>query len=189
MDSVRGDAIDVTEILAQALPAFLSDWRGAKLYLVLTSPSTAARLPVRTARKGSGLTGATLARIGTYIDAELANPITLHQLASIAGLSRCYFSRAFKQSTGLPPHRYLIERRIERSVEMIRQTARPLSQIALEVGFYDQSHFSRQIARFTGKTPRELRRESGGPTSGSACSSRALWPGAGRPTVRTHAGE
>jgi len=79
-------------------------------------------------------------------------------LAAIAGLSDCHFARAFKQSTGLSPHRYVMHRRVERAVELIRGTNLPMCQVALEVGFCDQSHFSRVVSRATGQAPRELRR-------------------------------
>lgn len=156
MDSFPDDAIDVTTILAQALPGFLANWSGARLYLV---PGPSVRSAQATASRG-GLRAGTLRRVREFIENELANPVTVHDLATIAGLSDCHFARAFKRSVGMPPHRYLTHRRIERAIESIRKTDRPLARIALEAGFCDQSHFSRCIARATGKTPGDIRRAS-----------------------------
>lgn len=168
MDHSPGNVIDATERLAEALPGFLADWTGAWHCRVCGhAPSHAAASPMRAPRPRGGLAAGTLRRIGEHIERELSNPISLHDLALAAGLSDCHFARAFKQSVGLPPHRYLMDRRIEKATALIRGTDRPLSQIALEAGFCDQSHFSRSIARATGQTPRALRRES--PRSGEPC--------------------
>lgn len=162
VDNSSGNVIDVTERLAEALPDFLADWTRARLYLVSGQAPwpTAASSKIREFQTRGGLAAGTLRRIREHIEKELAHPISLHGLAAIAGLSDCHFARAFKQSTGMPPHRYLMKRRVERAALLIQGTNRPLSQIALEVGFCDQSHFSRRVARITGQTPGELRRES-----------------------------
>jgi AraC-like DNA-binding protein len=72
-------------------------------------------------------------------------------------LSEFHFARAFKQSLGVPPHRYLIQRRIARAAEIVKTTDKPLSEVALDVGFSDQSHFTRLFVRVTGETPRAFR--------------------------------
>lgn len=169
MDDASGQVIDVTKRLAQALPDFLPDWTCVRLYLVSErGPWRAAPCAVRAPRARGGLPAATIRRIGQYIERELSHSISLHDLASVAGLSDCHFARAFKQSTGVPPHRYLMNRRLEKAAALIRGTDRPLAQIALDVGFCDQSHFSRSIVRATGQTPRELRRESFAPADGKS---------------------
>ena len=170
MDNSSDDVIDVTERLAEALPDFLADWTRARLYLVSGhAPWPAASRAVRAFQTRGGLPAGTLRRISEYIEGGLANPISLHDLASVAGLSDCHFARAFKQSTGMPPHRYLMKRRVERAAVLIQGTNWPLSQIALEVGFCDQSHFSRLVTQVTGQTPRELRRQSFEPIDKRAC--------------------
>lgn len=164
MDQLPDNVIDVTRRLAEALPDFLPDWTHARLYLVSDqAPSWTPPAAARPACTRGGLSSGALRRIGEYIERELATPIRLHDMAAMAGLSDCHFARVFKQSTGLTPHRYVMQRRLERAVDLIRQTNRPLSGIALEAGFCDQSHFSRLVARATGQTPRELRREGSGP--------------------------
>ena len=130
----------------------------------------------------AGLLPARFAGSANTLKGSLRNPISLHDLASMAGLSDCHFARAFKQSVGMPPHRYLMKRRVERAAMLIQRTDRPLSEIALEVGCSDQSHFSRLVVRATGQTPRALRR---GKSRASVDKWRcpALWPETGRITV------
>jgi AraC-like DNA-binding protein len=160
MDISYSSVIDVTNRLAEALPDFLPDWASAKVYVV---SGQATLPPIRASHCAGGLSAGTLRRINEYVERQLSDTISLHDLALVAGLSDCHFARAFKQSVGMPPHRYIMHRRVDRATVLILTTDRPLSQIALEVGFCDQSHFSRLIARATGQTPRKLRRESFGP--------------------------
>ena len=104
-----------------------------------------------------GLASGVLRRVRSYIDQHLVSGADLDSLARIAGMSSCHFSRVFKQSTGMPPHRYLITRRISAAIAMIRDTDLPLSDISLEAGFADQSHFTRTFVQLTGETPGEFR--------------------------------
>lgn len=112
---------------------------------------------VRTAPRGGMAPGA-LRRVLDSIEARLAESIDLSGLARLARLSECHFSRAFKQSVGMPPHRYVMSRRVSVASAMLRQTDRPLTEIALDVGFSDHSHFTRMFARLTGQTPSAFRR-------------------------------
>jgi AraC family transcriptional regulator len=96
--------------------------------------------------------------VGTHITQCLALPLPTSTLAAIARLSEFHFARAFKQSFGMPPHRYLIERRLDVAAELIRTTERRMSQIATDVGFFDQSHFTRLFVRKMGETPCKYRR-------------------------------
>ena len=100
-----------------------------------------------------------LRRIREHIERELAHKISLGELANIAGLSPGHFSRAFKQSVGMPPHRYVLRRRIATAADAIRNTDRSLAEVALSVGFSDQSHFTRVFARELGETPSAFRRK------------------------------
>lgn len=117
-------------------------------------PSAHGAVPVR-----GGLAPGALRRVREHIHQRLAERIELSELAEIAGLSDCHFARAFKQSIGVPPHRYLLQRRIEVAALLIESTDRPLSAIALDVGFSDQSHFTRMFSRLTKQTPREFRHQ------------------------------
>jgi AraC-like DNA-binding protein len=104
-----------------------------------------------------GLSPRALRHVREYIDAHLSEDIGVQVLASLTGLSSCYFARAFKQSARATPHHYLMERRLEYSKKLLIETDLPLAQIALESGFSDQSHFSRRFRLFFGITPRSFR--------------------------------
>jgi AraC family transcriptional regulator len=94
-----------------------------------------------------------------YVEEHLDASPSLEQMAAIARLSPTYFASQFKRTTGVPPHRYVIGRRIERAKQAL-QTSRDISlvQVALQAGFSDQSQFSRHFKRFIGVTPGEFRR-------------------------------
>jgi AraC-like DNA-binding protein/PAS domain-containing protein len=100
-------------------------------------------------------------RICEFIEEHLGEKISLDALSSVAGLSPNHFARAFQQSVGMPPHRYLLRRRVEHVEQLLRETQLPLSQIALTVGFSDQSHLARHFRRLTGVPPSLARRSSG----------------------------
>ncbi len=86
----------------------------------------------------------------------------LEDVAEACRLSPGHFVRAFRRSTGLPPHRWLLERRVNHSKQMLLGSQqRSLAEIALECGFSDQSHFTRTFARVAGTTPGAWRRACG----------------------------
>lgn len=93
-----------------------------------------------------------------FIDANLAEPLKLEALAARASVSRAHFARRFRCLTGLSPHRYLTQRRIDRAKDMLRGSRQTLADIALEVGFGNQSHFTQVFHHYTGVTPRQFRR-------------------------------
>lgn len=99
-----------------------------------------------------GLTPLQLRRVRDNIDARLDQEISLAQLAGDCGLSTSHFARAFARSTGVPPHRWLTQRRVERAKELM-QTEASLAEIALMCGFSDQSHLTRVFAQAVGVTP------------------------------------
>src|SRR2546426_4648811 len=104
-------------------------------------------------RTHRGLSPGAKRRVLEYMDAHFDEPLTLESLARVAGLSVHHFARAFRQSTGEPPHQFLLRRRIERATEMLKQPELSLSEIALAVGFSDHSHFARHFRRLVGMTP------------------------------------
>jgi len=105
----------------------------------------------------NGLSRERLKRVRDYIEAHLDNRLTLTDLARVACLSPYHFSRSFKQSIGIGPQRYVIQRRLERAKAMIRRTNQPLAEIAQQVGFADQSHLTSIFRRETGVTPGRYR--------------------------------
>jgi len=107
-------------------------------------------------------------RICEFIEAHLSEKISLDDLSSMVGLSPHHFARAFQQSLGMPPHQYLLRRRLDHVEKMLRDTQLPLSQIAQVAGFSDQSHLARHFRRVTGMSPslaREIRQSDRSTTS------------------------
>jgi AraC-like DNA-binding protein len=100
-----------------------------------------------------GLAPALTRRICDFIEAHLSEKISLDDLSSMAGLSHHHFARAFQHSVGIPPHKYLLRRRLEHVEKMLRDTQLPLSEIAQVAGFSDQSHLARHFRRVTGISP------------------------------------
>jgi AraC family transcriptional regulator len=94
-----------------------------------------------------------LKRATEYMMANLAEPIGLADIAAAAGLSRMHFAQQFRATTGLRPHEYLLYRRIERAQELLSNSRESLVQIALDVGFKTQSHFTSVFARLVHETP------------------------------------
>jgi AraC family transcriptional regulator len=93
-----------------------------------------------------------------YIMENLEDSLTLEQIAAVARLSPYHFARQFKATTGLPPHQYVIARRVERAQHLLRgDDELGLAEIALRVGFSDQSKFSFHFKRITGVTPGQFR--------------------------------
>ncbi|SON54001.1 Methylphosphotriester-DNA-protein-cysteine S-methyltransferase [Hartmannibacter diazotrophicus] len=103
--------------------------------------------------------------------AHLDKPVSISTLADACDLSRSYFIKAFKESFGRTPHRWLTEYRVARAKALLRQDI-PLAEIALICGFSDQSHFSRVFTAIAGETPGRFRQLYGMDES-------ADWPGSG----------
>ncbi|MBB3747236.1 AraC-like DNA-binding protein [Rhizobium sp. BK591] len=104
-----------------------------------------------------GLSPAVLKRLIDKIDASLDGSLSLTELAHEAGLSEHYMSKAFRHSTGLPPHAFIIRRRVERASEMLRYSDRQITEIAYACGFSSPSHFAAAFRRVIGSTPKRYR--------------------------------
>ncbi|MBD0261389.1 MAG: helix-turn-helix transcriptional regulator [Tolypothrix sp. Co-bin9] len=91
-----------------------------------------------------------------YIQDNLAQEISLDAIALYLGISRYYFCRLFKRSTGLSPHQYLIQQRVERAKQLLLQGKMSIADIAQVCGFTHQSHLNRHFKRLTGVTPKTL---------------------------------
>ena len=132
-------------------------WRGLNDKRAHLAPriSMLGALPIaeQPADISRGLAPGIKRRISEYIDSHLGENISLEAMAEMAGLSVYHFSRAFRQSNGVAPHGYLLQRRIEHAAQLISRTELPVSEIALAVGFSDHSHFARHFRRLTGTTP------------------------------------
>jgi len=104
-----------------------------------------------------GLSPRQLRRAKELMRAHLGDDVSLSQLAEMCELSVTHFARAFRQSTGTSPHRWLLDLRIERAMVLLLED-RPLSDVALDCGFADQSHFTRTFTKHTGISPGRWRR-------------------------------
>ena len=92
-----------------------------------------------------------------YIEEHLDACPTLEQIAAVARLNSCHFARQFKTATGLPPHQYVIMRRVERAKQLLQAGAElSLAEVAAHAGFSDQSQFCRHFKRLVGATPRQF---------------------------------
>lgn len=100
-----------------------------------------------------------LKRVLDHVDAALADPITLTDLAQVAGLSRFHFSRAFHSAVGEPPLTYVTRRRVEVARDLLRGTELPLSEIARRTGFNSAAYFSTAFKRRTGLNPSLFRQQ------------------------------
>ena len=96
-------------------------------------------------------------RVLDYIETRLDQDLSLTELASVACLSPCHFSRCFKQAVGVGPQRYTVQRRVERAKLLLRRGNDTLASVATAVGFADQSHFTAAFRRETGTTPGRFR--------------------------------
>jgi AraC family transcriptional regulator len=96
-----------------------------------------------------------------YIEGRLDVGPSLEQLAAVARLSPYHFARQFKAATGLPPHQYVITRRVERAKLLLQaRTDLSLAEVAAQAGFSDQSQFSRHFKRLVGVTPGQFRKSA-----------------------------
>jgi AraC family transcriptional regulator len=96
-----------------------------------------------------------------YIEAHLGATPTLAEMAAVASLNPYHFARQFKAATGLPPHQFVIARRVERAKHLLRsKSGLSLSEVAARAGFYDQSQFSHHFKRLLGVTPSRFRTPS-----------------------------
>lgn len=114
----------------------------------------------------SGLDPALLRRLlraKDRMDAASEEEWPVERLASVSGVSEAHFARSFKDAFGVPPHRYLLTRRIERAKALLRDTDQPIIDIAFQTGWASLGTFGRVFRDITGQSPTELRaREQAG---------------------------
>lgn len=109
-----------------------------------------------------GLSAAKLDQVVTFIEDRLGDGLKLQELAATVRMSQFHFARKFRLSTGQSPHAYLTLRRMERAKRLLRETETPLAQVAREVGYQTQAHFTGVFRRYVGLTPRTFRVQSRG---------------------------
>jgi AraC family transcriptional regulator len=108
----------------------------------------------------TGLDGRRLKQILSFIEDQLAENLSLAQIADAAGLSASRLKVLFRASTGLPVHQYVIQRRVERAKDLLRKDHLSVADVAAATGFAHQSHLARHMRRTMGLAPRALRRRS-----------------------------
>ncbi|PAU55050.1 helix-turn-helix transcriptional regulator [Pseudomonas indica] len=106
--------------------------------------------------------GGVTARLRDYLETHYTEAIGLEQLAALVQRHPRHLIDAFRRAYGVPPHTYLLQRRVREAKRRLLQ-GEPLLDVALALGFYDQAHFSGTFKRFTGVTPGHFRRSAGMP--------------------------
>ncbi|WP_292443557.1 AraC family transcriptional regulator [Mesorhizobium sp.] len=152
--------------LAQALiPALARPRQTSQLFLEQMGLATLAHLTQTygglhfPAQRKGGLSARQEARATEFLSAQLSGEFSLTDLAEACGLSRSYFSKAFKKTFGKTPYRWLTEYRVAKACEFLRSDM-PISQVALACGFTDQSHLTRVFSSIMRETPGNWRRSS-----------------------------
>jgi AraC-like DNA-binding protein len=107
------------------------------------------------------------------MDRAFAQPLDVPALARVAHVSPAHFSRQFRATFGETPHRYLQRRRVERAMELLRETGRPVTEICFGVGFNSLGTFSRTFRAIVGESPSAYRARFAG--EGSALRVPACW--------------
>ena len=126
---------------------------------VLRSHSSLGRASRRRIGSEGGLSRRSLGRATDYINDNLSQKLTLAEIAGAAHMSPHHFARSFKKDTGLPPHRYVIRRRVERAKALLANTDLTIAEVAKAVGFANHSHLSSHVRRLLGVSPGALRRD------------------------------
>ena len=111
-----------------------------------------------TDRPSGGLAPGSFRRVVDYIEADLSRPFTIEDLAQVAGVSPRHFIRAFRESSGQTPLRFVYGLRLERAKEFLLDSRRTATEVALDCGFSHAQHFSTAFKKATGLTPSDFRR-------------------------------
>jgi len=106
----------------------------------------------------AGLTDRQFAAVRELIEARLAEPIPLREMAAAARLSVSQFSRQFKARTGLSPHQFLVQLRVDAACRLLRDSTLPIAELAQRCGFSHQEHLTRVLRAHLGTTPASVRR-------------------------------
>ncbi|MEO8672182.1 MAG: AraC family transcriptional regulator [Tahibacter sp.] len=140
---------------------------GGRLFADSLASALAARLLALQARRGTTISASgralpawRLRQVVEYIEAHLEHDLTLAELAGVAGFSLSHFKPLFKNAVGVPVHRYVLERRVERARTRLLEGVMSLTDIAFEAGFAHASHMARCVRRVLGASPTQIARSS-----------------------------
>lgn len=174
---INPDRIELTPILkardpllGQIVGSFLREMKTEGLEGRLYGETLATQLaihllikysiyPLELKQYGQGLSSSKLQTVMEYIEANLANKISLNDLAGVAKISSSYFLRQFKQSTGITPHQFVTQRRIELGKRLLKQEKLPIIEIAIRCGFANPSSFAKTFRKVVGTTPKAYQKQ------------------------------
>ena len=146
-------------LLLEALVAAADEGDSTRLFREAVGDSVVARLldldGRAPAQPSHGLSPKAMSRVVEFLQAHLADDVSVGDLARVAGLRPAHFTLLFRRSFGEPPHRHLVRARVEHARELLERGADP-AEAALAVGFYDQSHLARHMRRLLGVTPGQI---------------------------------
>jgi AraC family transcriptional regulator len=155
-------AYSLVQLLETAKQDLERDQEAAKASLARASSLLRSQIEHRSDANGSGtggLAGWQIAQVRAFIDKNLHRTIHTEDLSAIARRSAAHFARSFKHTLGESPHAYVMRRRLEKACHLMMTSPEPLSQIALSVGFSDQSHLCKRFKQAFGESPSSWRRE------------------------------
>ena len=155
-------ANSLVQLLETAKRDLEHDGQAAKALLAKASSILQSEIDRRSGANDSGtggLAGWQIARVRAFIDKNLHGTIHIRDLSAVVRRSAAHFARSFKHSFGEPPHAYVMRRRFEKACHLMIASSEFLSQIALSVGFSDQSHFCKRFKQALGQSPSNWRRE------------------------------
>lgn len=155
----------VRHLLSGLLPAMAAPQETNSLFLDHVALALTAHVALtyggmgpKTEQPIGGLSAWQLRRAKEVMNANLRGEVPLARLAVVCGLSVRHFARAFRNSTGVPPHRWLLKRRVDRARDLLMNSTLSLSDVAFSCGFADQSHFTRVFTAMVGASPGVWRR-------------------------------
>jgi AraC family transcriptional regulator len=154
----RGPLLGDDMLRGVALPPRLF-FHDGDLWHIVDKPKGEALPPRANGASRGGLSGWQQKRVSEFIEGHLGEELRLATLAQLVDLSPYHFARAFKQSFGVPPHRYHVSRRIARAKDMLADRTNTVTGIARELGFAETSSFSSTFRRVTGASPSIFRRD------------------------------
>jgi AraC-like DNA-binding protein len=152
----------LVQLLETAKQDLERDRETAKALLAKASSILQSEIDRRSGANDSGtggLAGWQMTRVRAFIDKNLHGTIHTKDLSAVARRSAAHFARSFKQSFGESPHAYVMRRRLEKACHLMMTSSESLSQIALSVGFSDQSHLTKRFKQTLGQSPSNWRRE------------------------------
>ena len=155
----------VRSLVSSLLPAFKNPKQASRIFVehvtmavgVHAAKTYGGMQPAIRPLRG-GLASWQMKRTEDTLAANLEGDVSIADLANDCGVSVSHFSRAFRQSTGLSPHQWLLKRRVDQAKSLLRDRTLSLSDVALSCGFADQSHFTRVFTRVAGISPGAWRR-------------------------------